>query len=141
MLRAESGENGRGKDQYGKGGEDLIVRVPVGTQVYDDETGELVADLRRPGSAVVMAKGGRGGRGNIHFANSVNQSPNYAEKGESGRAGELRLELKLLADVGPARLPERRQEHVHRGGVARAPQDRGLPVHHVGAEPRRRLAG
>ncbi len=100
FLKAQSGENGRGKDQYGKGGEDLVIQVPVGTQVYDAETDELVADLDAHGKQAIIAKGGRGGRGNIHFVTSVNQSPNYAEKGDPGEQRQLRLELKLLADVG-----------------------------------------
>jgi GTP-binding protein len=85
---------------YGKGGEDLVIQVPPGTQVFDEESGELIADLERHGTRVVIAKGGRGGRGNIHFVTSVNQSPNYAEKGDPGEQKQLRLELKLLADVG-----------------------------------------
>ena len=100
ILKAQVGENGRGKDMYGKGGEDLVIPVPPGTQVYDAETGELIADLEQHGTRVVIAKGGRGGRGNIHFVTSVNQSPNRAEKGDPGEQRELRLELKLLADVG-----------------------------------------
>lgn len=105
VLRAQNGEPGRGKDQYGKGGEDLVVQVPPGTQVYDQDTGALLADLDTPGTRVVIAKGGRGGRGNIHFANAVNQAPNYAEKGEPGEQKNLRLELKLLADVGLLGFP------------------------------------
>src|SRR5690242_642152 len=89
ILRAQSGENGRGKDQYGKGGEDLLVQVPPGTQVYDEDTGELVADLDQHGKRVIIAKGGRGGRGNIHFVTSVNQSPNYFEKGDPGENKNL----------------------------------------------------
>jgi len=100
LLKAQSGENGRGKDMYGKGGADLVVQVPPGTQVYDAENGELLADLAQHGTRVVIAQGGRGGRGNIHFVTSVNQSPNRAEKGDPGEQRELRLELKLLADVG-----------------------------------------
>jgi GTP-binding protein len=100
VLKAEGGENGRGKDMYGKGGEDTVIQVPPGTQVFDAESGELIADLEQHGTRFVIAKGGRGGRGNIHFVTSVNQSPNRAEKGDPGQQRELRLELKLLADVG-----------------------------------------
>jgi GTP-binding protein len=100
MIRADSGENGRGKDQYGKGGEDTVVQVPVGTAIFDAETGELIADLNANGEQVLVARGGDGGRGNIHFATSVNQAPSKAEPGEQGQRRELRLELKLLADVG-----------------------------------------
>ena len=105
VLRAQHGENGRGKDQYGKGGEDLVIQVPPGTQVFDDDTGTLLFDLDSAGMRVVVAKGGRGGRGNIHFATSVNQAPTQAEKGEAGEQKNLRLELKLLADVGLLGFP------------------------------------
>jgi len=105
FLRGEGGENGRGKDQYGKGGEDMLIQVPPGTQVFDDDTGELLFDLDTPGMRAVVAKGGRGGRGNIHFTTSVNQGPTQAEKGELGQQRNLRLELKLLADVGLLGFP------------------------------------
>ena len=99
-LSAPSGEHGRGKDQYGKGGEDLRVRVPVGTQVYDRETAEVLADLSEPGEVAIIARGGRGGRGNIHFKTPSDRAPRRAEPGEPGERKDLRLELKLLADVG-----------------------------------------
>jgi GTPase len=105
VLRAVSGENGRGKDQYGKGGDDLVVQVPPGTQIFDDDSGELIADLDKPDARVVIAKGGRGGRGNIHFSTSVNQAPTQHEQGEPGVQRNLRLELKLLADVGLLGFP------------------------------------
>jgi GTP-binding protein len=97
---ARSGESGQGRDRYGKAGEDTIVRVPVGTVVYDDDTGELLADLVEDGQRFVAAKGGQGGRGNIHFATSTYQAPTKAEPGTPGEVRDLRLELKLLADVG-----------------------------------------
>jgi GTPase len=99
-LVGAKGENGRGKDQYGAGGEDMIVRVPVGTQVFDAETGEPVADLDANEKEHVVARGGRGGRGNIHFATPQDRAPRRAEPGEPGQQRMLRLELKLLADVG-----------------------------------------
>jgi GTP-binding protein len=105
VLRAQGGENGRGKDQYGKGGEDLVIQVPPGTQVYDEETSELIADLDTADARVVIARGGRGGRGNIHFSTPVNQAPANHEKGEPGVQRNLRLELKLLADVGLLGFP------------------------------------
>jgi GTPase len=97
---AERGEDGRGKDQYGRAGEDLELRVPVGTVVTDVDTGELVADLSEPGTRVVLCAGGRGGRGNMHFATPWNQAPRTAEPGTPGEERTVRLELKLLADVG-----------------------------------------
>jgi GTP-binding protein len=105
VLRAASGENGRGKDQYGKSGEDLVVQVPPGTQVFDADSGELLADLDTNEARVVIARGGRGGRGNIHFSTPVNQAPTQHETGEPGVQLNLRLELKLLADVGLLGFP------------------------------------
>ena len=99
-YKAPRGEDGRPKDQYGAGGEDLILRVPVGTVVHDDATGELVADLDTAGARAVVAEGGKGGRGNIHFKTPWNQAPRTAEPGTPGTERTLRLELKLLADVG-----------------------------------------
>jgi len=104
-LVAPSGEKGRGKDQYGRGGEDLDVRVPVGTQVFDTETGEMVIDLAENDATFVVAKGGRGGRGNIHFTTPQDRAPRRFEPGTPGQMRKLRLELKLLADVGIVGFP------------------------------------
>ncbi|ACI18393.1 GTPase ObgE [Dictyoglomus thermophilum] len=102
---AERGEHGKGKNQKGKDGEDLIIKVPTGTLIFDAETGELIADLVSHGQRVVVARGGKGGRGNTHFATSTRQAPYFAEKGEKGEERWLYLELKLLADVGLVGLP------------------------------------
>ncbi len=99
-YKAERGEDGRNKDQYGAAGEDMTVRVPVGTVIYDEPTGELIADLDQPTATFVLAKGGIGGRGNIHFATPWNQAPTKFEPGTLGDDRTVRLELKLLADVG-----------------------------------------
>jgi GTPase len=99
-YKAANGEPGAGRDKYGAGAPDVMVRVPVGTMVYDVESGEALADLATPGMRFVAAQGGKGGRGNIHFATSTNQAPTKAEPGEPGQLRELRLELKLLADAG-----------------------------------------
>jgi len=104
-YKAERGENGRGKDQYGKSGADLRLRVPVGTLILDDESGETLADLTTAGAQVVVCRGGTGGRGNIHFATPWNQAPRTAEPGTPGEVKTLRLELKLLADVGLLGFP------------------------------------
>ena len=104
-YQAEDGGCGRSKDRYGKDAQDLVLKVPVGTVVYDAGTGVLLGDLSRPGQRLVVAKGGAGGRGNIRFANAVHQAPRFAEKGEPGEARTLRLELKLLADVGLLGFP------------------------------------
>lgn len=104
-LRADDGENGQGSDCYGRGGADLVVRVPQGTQVYDAETDELLHDLTESGQQTVVARGGKGGRGNIHFATPYDRAPRKAEPGEPGDAKTLRLELKVLADVGLLGFP------------------------------------
>jgi GTPase len=104
-YRADNGEKGANKDMYGRAGEDLVLRVPPGTQVFDDTSGELIADLKTHGERFVAAQGGRGGRGNIHFATPIDRAPRRAEPGTPGQERELRLELKLLADVGLLGFP------------------------------------
>ncbi len=104
-YRARRGEDGRGKDQAGRGGEDLQLRVPVGTMVYDADTGDLLADMSSAGDTFVAARGGKGGLGNIHFATPWNQAPRTAEPGGTGEERALRLDLKLLADVGIIGFP------------------------------------
>lgn len=102
---ARRGAHGEGKNRHGKDGKDVIVKVPVGTMVYDFETGDLIADLTRDGEEVIIARGGRGGLGNAAFATPVNRAPRYAQPGEKGEERWLLLELKLLADVGITGLP------------------------------------
>ena len=97
---AKKGENGGAKDCFGKAADDVLVPVPLGTLIYDIDTGKLIADMTHHGQRVVLAKGGRGGRGNSHFATPAVRAPTYAEKGEPGERREMRLELKVLADVG-----------------------------------------
>ncbi|MCB2228438.1 MAG: GTPase ObgE [Desulfarculaceae bacterium] len=104
-FRAQRGTHGQGSNKYGKAGEDKLVKVPVGTEVYDVDTGELVADLSADGQEVAVATGGRGGKGNAHFATSTNRAPRFAQPGEEGVKRTLRLELKLLAEVGLVGLP------------------------------------
>jgi GTPase len=104
-YRADSGERGANKDMYGRGGDDLVLRVPPGTQVFDGESGKQFGDLRKHGERLVVARGGRGGRGNIHFASSTDQAPRKAEPGTPGQERTIRLELKLLADVGLLGFP------------------------------------
>jgi len=104
-LRAGRGEHGRGKEQSGARGADLLLRVPPGTLVYDDGDGQLLADLRTAGDRVVVAEGGRGGLGNQHFATSTRQAPRHAQPGTPGEQKILRLELRMLADAGLLGFP------------------------------------
>jgi GTP-binding protein len=97
-YRADRGEDGRNKDQYGAAGDDLVIKVPIGTVIYEDD--QPLVDLDADGARFVLAKGGIGGKGNIHFATPWNQAPRTAEPGTLGEERTVRLELKLLADVG-----------------------------------------
>ncbi len=105
LYCAEHGESGGAKQMTGRRGADLFVRVPLGTVVYDPETGERLADLVRAGQTLLVARGGKGGRGNVHFATSTRQAPRIRERGLPGEERRLRLELQLLADVGLVGMP------------------------------------
>lgn len=104
-FRAPNGERGRGKNQHGKDAQDLILEVPIGTVVMDAQSGQVICDLTEEGQRCIVAKGGKGGRGNARFATPTNQAPKYAEKGQKGEERWLLLELKLIADVGIIGLP------------------------------------
>ena len=104
-FKAQDGENGSGNHKYGKSGEDLYVKVPIGTIIKDAETGKVVADLSQEGQVELILKGGRGGKGNSHFATATRQVPRFAQAGEDGEEKEVILELKLLADVGLLGFP------------------------------------
>lgn len=104
-FRAERGQLGRGKNQHGRTGDDLIIELPLGTTVKDVETDALLVDLAKPGQRFMVARGGRGGRGNARFATSTNRAPRRVEPGEDGQEIKLNLELSLLADVGLIGLP------------------------------------
>ncbi|GAB2560543.1 GTPase ObgE [Gracilibacillus alcaliphilus] len=104
-FKAKRGENGMGKGMHGKNAEPLVLRVPPGTTVRDDESGEVIADLLEHGQRAVIAKAGRGGRGNIRFATAKNPAPEIAEKGEPGVERDIQIELKLIADVGLVGFP------------------------------------
>src|SRR5690606_25253202 len=105
LHRAKNGENGRGSDQYGAAADDITLRVPVGTTVFDAETGEQLFDLDRHNQKVTLAAGGQGGMGNLHFKSSTNRAPKQCTPGQEGEQRKLRLELKVLADVGLLGLP------------------------------------
>lgn len=102
---ARSGEHGRGSDQYGAAADDIRLRMPVGTVIHDDESGELIADLANDGDVALLARGGDGGLGNIHFKSSVNRAPRKSTPGREGEQRRLRLELRVLADVGLLGMP------------------------------------
>ncbi|MCS7190206.1 MAG: GTPase ObgE [Fimbriimonadales bacterium] len=104
-YKAERGGHGSGSNRKGRNGKSITLRVPLGTLVYDADTGELLVDMARPGQKFVVARGGKGGRGNAHFATPTRQAPRFAEKGLPGEKRTLRLELKLLADVGIVGMP------------------------------------
>ena len=105
LIKGKKGENGRGKNQHGKGAEPLIIKVPQGTVVTDLDTGLILADLSKKDQEEVIAKGGRGGRGNTAFKTQMNTAPDYSENGEEGEKKNLKVEVKMLADVGLVGLP------------------------------------
>ncbi len=138
-LIARDGESGRGKQQYGKAGADLIVRVPPGTVAFDDESGETIADLVMPGSRATIAQGGDGGRGNMHFVSSTRRSPRIATPGTPGDQRWVRLELRLVAEVGTRRAAERGKIDAAHGAQRGASENRRLSFHHAHAESRARV--
>lgn len=105
QIKGEKGANGEGKAKQGKNAEDVIIRVPLGTVITDCDTGLIIADLTKKGDEVIVAKGGRGGRGNMAFATRSNPAPSFAENGEPGEYKKVKIELKLLADVGLVGMP------------------------------------
>ena len=104
-YNAKNGEHGKGKNMHGADGEDMIIRVPPGTIITDAKTGEIIADLTSAGQTAILARGGRGGKGNTRFKSSTNQAPKVAEKGEPGEEKDLILELRLIADIGLVGYP------------------------------------
>ncbi len=105
VFRADRGQGGKGSDQEGRGGEDIVIPVPPGTLVYDEASGNLLADLKEPDEKYLVAQGGRGGLGNAAFTTPTRQAPKFAQSGEAGEQKIIRLELKLLADVGLVGFP------------------------------------
>lgn len=127
QFRAKRGENGMGRQMYGKGGEDLVITVPVGTVVTNVETDEIIGDLTSHGDRLLVAKGGKGGLGNMHFKSSVNRSPRKALPGLPGEERMLKLELKLLADVGLLGFPNAGKSTLIRAVSAATPKVADYP--------------
>ncbi|MDG2516402.1 GTPase ObgE [Lysobacter soli] len=127
QFRAKRGENGMGRQMYGKAGDDLIITVPVGTVVMNVETDEVIGDLTRHGERLLVAKGGKGGLGNMHFKSSVNRSPRKALPGLPGEERVLKLELKLLADVGLLGFPNAGKSTLIRAVSAATPKVADYP--------------
>ena len=127
IHRAKSGENGQGSDCYGKGASDITLAVPVGTVIADADSGVMVADLARHGERALIAKGGAGGLGNLHFKSSTNQAPRQFTRGEPGQSRKLKLELKVLADVGLLGLPNAGKSTLIRAVSAARPKVADYP--------------
>jgi len=127
IHRARAGENGHGADKYGRGADDIVLRVPVGTVITDAEAGTLIADLATHQQRALIAKGGKGGLGNIHFKSSTNRAPRQTTPGEKGEQRMLRLELKVLADVGLLGLPNAGKSTLIRAVSAARPKVADYP--------------
>ncbi len=136
-FKAKTGVHGMGRNRAGGRGADVVLKVPVGTQVIDEESGAVLVDLTRVGERVVVAAGGNGGFGNAHFTTSTNRAPRRANPGQEGIERTLVLRMKLIADAGLIGLPNAGKIDLPRRGFSRQAQDRRLPVHDAPSGPRR----
>ncbi|WP_298577857.1 Obg family GTPase CgtA [uncultured Luteimonas sp.] len=127
QFRAQRGENGMGRQMYGKGGEDVLIAVPTGTVVHNVDTDEVIGDLTRHGERLLVAQGGKGGLGNMHFKSSTNRTPRQSTSGTPGEERTLRLELKLLADVGLLGFPNAGKSTLIRAVSAATPKVADYP--------------
>ena len=130
-FRAKKGGNGAGSDRTGAGAPDVVIKVPVGTQVFAEDRATLLADLDVPGQRVVLLRGGDGGFGNTHYKSSTNRAPRRADKGWPGRGALGLAAAEADRRCGAGRAAECRQIHVPCRGVGGAAEDRGLSVHHA----------
>ena len=139
--KAQRGEHGMGSNCSGSDGRSIVLQVPVGTSLYDQETGELVHDFSTPDERLVVAKGGRGGRGNQHFATSTHQAPREHELGRAGRGADLPAGIEAAGRCRAGRLSQRRQVDADFAHLGRQAEDRRLPVHDAGTQSGRGHGG